>query len=324
VESGGDELKIHGDVREDPKKELSKNGTGLTIDFVISEFMLEQRVRGNTEKTLQYYEYVFVKFKKFCQCSFISEIDLPLCKRYLLYLMECDINSVTVQSYVRGFRAFLSWLYSCGYLAENLSSEFRLPKAHRAVINILTNKEIDLLLSHFDTSTFLGARNLSMCLLMLGSGLRCGEVVSLACERVHLDENYIIVDGKCDKERIVPVSRDMAVKLSEYSAKRESNQKRQRCRMFFCTVEGNAITNETVKDLFRDLKKIDGLERIYPHLLRHTFATMYLENGGNIYSLQSILGHTSLEMVKRYLHMSRYAVLKDFDRFSPCGERKTE
>lgn len=296
----------------------------VTIDSAIEEFMLEQRVRGNSEKTLRYYEYVFVKFEKFCNCGSVSEIDLTLCKRYLLYLMDCGISSVSVQSYVRGFRAFLSWLYSCGYLPENLSSEFRLPKAHRSVINILTSKEIDILLSHFDVSTFLGARNHSMCLLMLGSGLRCGEVVSLACERVHLDESYIIVDGKCDKERIVPISRDMSVKIFEYFSKRELEQKRQRCRMFFCTSDGKPITNETVKDLFRDLKQINGLDRIYPHLLRHTFATMYLENGGNIYSLQRILGHTSLEMVKRYLHMSRYAVLKDFDRFSPCGERKIE
>ena len=72
-----------------------------------------------------------------------------------------------------------------------------------------------------------------------------------------------------------------------------------------------------MKDFFRDVKKVSGLERVYPHLLRHTFATMYLENGGNIYNLQSILGHTSLEMVKRYLHMSRYAVLKDFDKLNP-------
>lgn len=317
-------MKKHGDVGSDPREEQLSYCTEISIDFAISEFMLEQRVRGNSEKTLQYYEYVFIKFKKFCSCNFISELDLPLCKRYLLYLMDCGISSVSVQSYVRGFRSFLSWLYSSGYFTENLSSEFRLPKAHRMVINILTSKEIDLLLSHLDTSTFLGARNLSMCLLMLGSGLRCGEVISLACERVHLDENYIIVDGKCNKERIVPISRDMVAKLSEYLLKREADQNRQRCRIFFCTVDGKAITNDAIKDLFRDLKRIKGLERIYPHLLRHTFATMYLENGGNIYSLQSILGHTSLEMVKRYLHMSRYAVLKDFDRFSPCGELKIE
>ena len=302
----------------------SPENSFVTVDNAISEYMLEQRIRGNSDKTLKYYEYVFVKFKKYCNCTLVSEIDLPTCKKYLICLMDCGINSVSVQSYVRGFRAFLSWLYSCGYLTENLSLEFKLPKAHKAVINILTSKEIDLLLSYFDTSSFLGSRNLSICLLMLGSGLRCGEVVSLECECVHLDEKYVIVDGKCDKERIVPISQEMVYKLLDYISKRDFDKNRQRCRMFFCMSDGEPITNETVKNLFRDLKRINGLERIYPHLLRHTFATMYLENGGNIYSLQRILGHTSLEMVKRYLHMSRYAILKDFDRFSPCGERKIE
>jgi integrase/recombinase XerC/integrase/recombinase XerD len=146
---------------------------------------------------------------------------------------------------------------------------------------------------------------------MLDSGLRCGEVSTLLSANVHLDEKYIIVDGKCDKERIVPLSQITVAELLKYV------EIRPKSKNFFCTVDGQPISNDTVKDFFRDVKKVSGLERVYPHLLRHTFATMYLENGGNIYNLQSILGHTSLEMVKRYLHMSRYAVLKDFDNLNP-------
>ena len=284
------------------------------MEKAISEFMLEQKIRGNSEKTLQYYGYVFLKFKHFCACDSVSEINLPLCKGYLLHLMESGISSVTVQSYVRGFRAFLTWLYVSGYHSKNLSEEFRLPKAHKSVINVLTKSEIDLLLSQFDTSTFYGLRNRCICSLMLGSGLRCGEVVSLLCENVHLDEKYLIADGKGDKERIVPLSCGTVAELQRFS------EIRPHCKTFFCTVEGARISNETVKNFFRDLKAVSGLERIYPHLLRHTFATSYLENGGNIYNLQSILGHTSLEMVKRYLHMSRYAVMKDFESFSPLGK----
>lgn len=279
----------------------------------IKEFMTEQRIRGNTEKTLEYYKYVFSKFDSFCLCEYVSQITLPICREYLLYLMDSGLSSVTVQSYVRGLRAFLTWLYLSGYHEENVSNAFRLPKAHRAVVNVLTRSEIELLLSQFDIDSFYSFRNRCICLLMLDSGLRCGEVVSLTVERVHLQEKYLIVDGKCDKERIVPISSATSRELAQYLKVKPSSE------LFFCTSQGLPITCDTVKDFFRDLKRVEGLERIYPHLLRHTFATMYLENGGNIYNLQSILGHTSLEMVKRYLHMSKTAVLRDFDSLNPCG-----
>ena len=77
------------------------------------------------------------------------------------------------------------------------------------------------------------------------------------------------------------------------------------------------VKETTIKDLFRKLKVKSGIDRLHPHLLRHTFATRYLENGGNIYSLQLLLGHTSLEMVKRYLHLANSKVRKDFVNYSP-------
>ncbi len=87
--------------------------------------------------------------------------------------------------------------------------------------------------------------------------------------------------------------------------------------MFFQREDGTPITESTVKDLFVKLKVLTGIERLHPHLLRHTFATRYLENGGNIYALQSILGHTSLEMVKRYTHLATGKIRKEFVNFSP-------
>ena len=81
------------------------------------------------------------------------------------------------------------------------------------------------------------------------------------------------------------------------------------------------ITSDTLKDLFRKLKKKTGISRLHAHLLRHTFATMYLNNGGNIYTLQTILGHTSLEMVKKYLHIAPYVVVNDFFKYSPIDKK---
>ena len=84
------------------------------------------------------------------------------------------------------------------------------------------------------------------------------------------------------------------------------------------------IVDTTIKQLFRKLKIQSGVKRLHPHLLRHTFATRYLENGGNIFSLQLLLGHTSLEMVKNYLHLAQTRVRKDFVNFSPLDRHFDE
>ena len=77
------------------------------------------------------------------------------------------------------------------------------------------------------------------------------------------------------------------------------------------------LSNTAIKQLFRKLKKRTGIPRLKAHLLRHTFATRYLDNGGDIYSLQQILGHTSLEMVKKYIHTTHRKTIVFFENFSP-------
>ena len=82
------------------------------------------------------------------------------------------------------------------------------------------------------------------------------------------------------------------------------------------------VTDVTIRQLFRKLKQGSGIPRLRPHLPRHTFATRYLENGGDMYTLQQILGHTSLEMVKRHVHSTTRNVLPNFPKYSPLDNLK--
>ena len=291
----------------------------MKLDAAIEEFILEQRVRGNSSATVSYYRNVLSYFSEFSGNVDVTELTLQRCREYYLCLAEDDINSVSVQSYVRGLRSFLRWLYDSEYIEQNICVKFKLPKATRKVIDVLTEEEIRLLFDSIRGDNVHSVRNRLIIALMLDCGLRLHEVVTLTVSSVHLKDRYIIVQqGKGDKQRVVPFGNfthkllELYLKLTRDALPRES--------LIIKLSDSEAsegITDTTIKQLFRKLKTRTGIQRLKPHLLRHTFATRYLENGGNIYSLQAILGHTSLEMVKRYLHLANTRIRKDFSRFSP-------
>ena len=291
----------------------------MKLNAAIEDFILEQRVRGNSSATVSYYRNVLTYFLEFAGNVDITELTLQLCREYYIYLADDDINSVSVQSYVRGLRAFLRWLYDFEHIDQNICAKFKLPKATRKVIDILTEDEIRLLLDSIPGDNVHNVRNRLIVALMLDCGLRLHEVVTLTVSSVHLKDRYIIVQqGKGDKQRVVPFG-NFTHKLIERYLKLSSDMLPREA--LIIKVSGfeiyEPITDTTIKQLFRKLKIRTGIQRLKPHLLRHTFATRYLENGGNIYSLQAILGHTSLEMVKRYLHLANTRIRKDFSKFSP-------
>lgn len=287
----------------------------MTLNEAIQDFLLEQRVRGNSPKTLAYYENLLNIFSQFAGTSLpIQDVQLPLLRKYSLALDERSISSISKQSYIRGLRAFLSFCYGEGYLPSDLSEKFRLPKAQRKEINILTDEEVHTLMSSFDTRHFIQLRNYCICALMLDSGLRMNEAATLTLDNLHVHEGYAIVDGKGGKQRSVPLGNCSKKMLLRYLRRRpgcaQTNQ-------VFITSALNPIRRSTITQLFRKLKKKTGIARLRPHLLRHTFATRYLENGGDMYTLQSILGHTSLEMVRKYVHLTTRKTVLTFPKFSP-------
>lgn len=278
----------------------------MLLNESIAEFITEQRCRGHSRHTIDYYTRILREFEGFASklgVGDVAQISLGVCKQFYLSLSEREISSISIQSYIRGFRAYVEWLYSSGSIEEDICKRFKLPKAKRKVIDVLTDEELRRIFRCFDLSTFLGVRDHCICMLMADSGLRLHEVVSLRSRCVHLEERYLIVSGKGNSERIVPFGDLTARALGAYieEAKRSWSLPSV---SFFVTLDGCPICDSTLKDMFRRLKYRADIPRLHPHLLRHTFATNYLANGGDIYTLQRILGHSSLDMVKRYLHLS--------------------
>ena len=113
----------------------------MTVSESIEEFILEQRCRGHSPHTIDYYSRLLRRFEEFAtglQVTYVEEITLTVCKRFYLSLTELVLSSVSVQSYVRGFRAYVGWLYESDLIEDEICRRFKLPKATRKVIDILT------------------------------------------------------------------------------------------------------------------------------------------------------------------------------------------
>lgn len=288
----------------------------MTLQNAIDEFLIEQQIRGNSDKTVLFYARClgfFAKYNGFYSRS-IDSISLSDCKSYLLYLKQKNITTTTIQTYIRALRSFLSWCYCENYIEINIPEQFKLPKAKRKTIDTLTDDEIKRLFACFKSRDFCSIRNYCIVALMLDSGLRLNEVVTLERGKIHIAEGYIIVNGKGNKERIVPLGLNSKKALLRYYSIIPGCEQKT---LLFLKDNLTPISQSTIKQLFRRLKCQSSIPRLRPHLLRHTFATRYLENGGDIYSLQFILGHTSLEMVKKYVHLTTSKTAINFVNFSP-------
>ena len=289
----------------------------LYLSNAIQAFLLEQQIRNNSKKTIEYYDACLSKFMAYVEDMPLEQVTPQLCKQYILSLRDRQLSTTSQQTYVRGVRVFLSWCYQEKYMGEDISLLFRLPKAVKPVVDVLSADEILRLMSCFDRTTMIGQRDMCMVSLMLDSGLRLNEVVTMTWDHVRLNDGYIIVLGKGNKERMVPVGLSMRKMLSRYLSYFPLPLKIGDGVPLFRKGDMTPVTQAAIKKLFVRLKDKAKIPRLHPHLLRHTFATRYLENGGDINSLQLILGHTSLEMVKKYVHMNNARMAVNSRSFGP-------
>lgn len=297
----------------------------ITLEKAKEMFLMDQQLKGNTDKTINNYDRMISYFIDFIGDKDISEVTLNDVKAYQIKLskkqvdnhfnnfLNRKISKRTIQTYIKHIRVFMNWAYEETYIKENL--KIRLPKAPKKVIEILSEEEIALIYKSLNDNTEFGLRNKCIVSLMLDSGLRRDEVLSLEVENIHFVQNVMKVTGKGEKDRIVPMGLFTKKLLFKYLNGYRS-MPNYPTNVVFISQDKTPVSKDSVKMLFQRLKKKTGIQRLRPHLLRHTFATRYLMNGGDVFSLQMILGHSTLEMTREYSHLASAYTVKNFKNLS--------
>lgn len=282
---------------------LSERMLILNVADAYEIFMQEQKFRGNSEYTISYYEHSLKMFLDFCGSDLdVEDLDIVTFKSYQLYIFESrQINKISVRTYARAVKVFFRWLYFENFIDIDIN-RLNLMKANKEVILPLSDSEVKQLLAIYDNSSLLSCRNRSIIMLMLDCGLRLGEIVNLQLNDIDSVNHYLVINGKGSKQRVVPFGSAVSEQLNLYLSYRLGSS--SAINSVFLTQKFTAITHNTIKMMFARLKKKKGLSRIYPHLLRHTFATNYIYNGGNLEVLRVLMGHSNINITQIYIHLA--------------------
>ncbi|MCK4794503.1 MAG: tyrosine-type recombinase/integrase, partial [Desulfobacteraceae bacterium] len=264
----------------------------------------------------------------------LTTIDIDTVRGYILYLKQKPrfdghpyaskqaslLSPRTIQCHVRALKAFSSWLYAEGYTTENRLQNLKLPKASMTVMEPLTPEETNKIISNIGRKSSCGARNHAIFVTLLDTGLRASEAAGITLGNLNLADGFVKVMGKGGKERVVPIGKYVRMVLFSYIDKIKPESANPECNNLFLSSSGKPITVNTVKLVFSRLAKTSGVGRLHAHLCRHTFAINYLLNGGDIFSLREILGHTTLEMVNHYVHFTSAQITAQHHKYSPMDK----
>ncbi len=295
---------------------------------LIEDYLQEKRAEGASPRTVGHYKEVLEDvLLPFCTDVGVHA-PVELTNRHLNDLgaghldgsrsrSRRPISKATVHSYMRAINSFLTWARAQG---EASTARGRLPSMRKRVLDTLTRDEIQKLEDAAQTE-----RDKLIVRVLADTGLRLGELLALRADdlraeggkhmlkvpgRERADGRGAWVGSKGDKERLVPLAPTLARRLRRFADR--SRPEATSDRLFLTLRRGRAsgqldgLTESAVEQMIRSLAEIAGIKkRVYPHLLRHSFATEYLRRGGNPILLQQILGHGSLTMITQtYQHLT--------------------
>lgn len=280
-------------------------------------------VRNYTTDLLGFFQFLRDK-----EVDSLKEVDRHTLRDYLSQLMEKGFVKASIARKLSAIRSFYRYLLREEIIATNPVATTSSPKLDKRLPSFLTIEEINRLLEAPDLSTPQGLRDRALLELLYASGLRVSELVSLNLERVNLDTNEIRVWGKGSKERMVLMGEPAAEALRAYLRQGRPKLFGTRIRMtnaLFINRYGERLIERRVQRILEKYTNIAGIgKRVYPHMLRHTFATHLLDGGADLRVVQELLGHASLSSTQIYTHVSKSQAKKVYLSAHPMAQEKDD
>lgn len=237
----------------------------------------------------------------------ISELKREDILEFLCRLHDMGISPRSQARTIAGIRSFYKFLRLEGLTEDDPTQLIESPRIGKSLPDVLTVSEIDAMIAALPPDKPETPRNHAIIETLYGSGLRVSELTELKVQQVWLDEGYMIITGKGDKQRVVPISPVSADLIRDYLEIRNTGPiKKEGADVLFLNRRGAPLTRVMVFYVIKEAAAAAGItKKVSPHTLRHSFATHLLEGGANLRAIQEMLGHESIATTEIYLHLDR-------------------
>lgn len=283
-----------------------------------------QAIKNGSVHTLRNYGLDLADFQKFAEITDIKSVDKRMIRGYLAHLNQKQATKRTILRRLSALRSFFKYLLKEGAISQNPLEEIDAPKLEKTIPAPLTREEIDRLFQQPDTQTYLGFRDRAIIELFYSSGLRISELVGLNRADFDAENLTLRVKGKGKKERVIPITKNAAAWINSYlhhperGLDSDMHQAEKNHEAIFLNKWGERLTVRSVDRNFKLYLKQSGLAaKATPHTIRHTIATHWLENGMDLKTIQTLLGHSSLATTTIYTQVSAKLKKVVYDKAHP-------
>ena len=247
----------------------------------------------------------------------LDNIDRTLLTHFVEELSKLGFTASSQSRILSGLRSFYRFLEEDELITGNPTQLIEMPQIGRKLPEVLTYEEIVNMLHHIDLSDFHGHRNKCMIELLYACGLRVSELVNMRINQVYDKDEFIRVNGKGNKERLIPVGKNTLKNLKMYLANVRVLYN-SRNDFLFVNRFGGQLSRQSVHKMVRELAENAGIQKsISPHTFRHFFATHLLEGGADLRAVQQMLGHSSISTTEIYTHINREYLRETIISFHP-------
>jgi integrase/recombinase XerD len=286
------------------------------IRFLAVERGLSTNYQLSTQRSLSEFAH-WCRTKR--QLTDVARVTLPLLTEYLTDRKRAGLSASSIKLIVVALKIFFRFLMAQGAVKSDPSEGLILPRIERYLPETLNELQVEQLIEGIDTKVALGLRDRAMVEMLYASGLRISELANMRIENFVAEERILRVTGKGNKTRLVPVGRKACEALASYlSTERPRLVKRRTGSEIFLSERGTKLTPARIWQIVKKHAKHSGLQaNVYPHLLRHSFATHLLGNGADLRIIQEMLGHADIATTQVYTHVDQQRLKAVHRQFHP-------
>ncbi|ABO48918.1 phage integrase family protein [Desulforamulus reducens MI-1] len=300
----------------------------MTNQELVKTFLMYQETKNLSKRTIEWYQFTLNKLIDYCKENNISieSMTTPQARQYVFSLQKSISRTGKkyadngINGYIRSVKIMFNYLFEDEYIEKNPFAKVKQIKTDKVIIETFEVEEVKRMLNQFNKKVYTEFRDALLIQILYDTGIRISEAINLKISDIDTDKNMFKVFGKGHKERMVPFGRSIKREILKYLPKRNKEVDKELDEGYlFSTRNGTALTIRNVHRKIVEVgtkAKIKG-KRLSAHTFRHTFAKTYLVNGGNLFSLQTIMGHNDLSTTRKYVHLLTEDIQKQHRQFSP-------